>query len=67
MNEFVDARELEPSSYELVHRIKKMMRECEKYNIDYDEYLYKRDFEDAIEILDCCLRNKDNPRIKRCE
>lgn len=65
MSEFKDTRVLEPSSHYLVHKIMKRMRECEKYNIDYDEYLYKRDFEDAIEILDCCLRNKDNPKIKR--
>ena len=60
-----DDRKLRESSHTLIHRILNKIRECEKYNIDYDVYLNRGDFRIADEILDCCLKNKDNPKIER--
>lgn len=60
-----DERELRESSHTLIHRVLKKIRECEKYNIDYDVYLNRVDFLIANDILDCCLNNKDNPKIVR--
>ena len=53
--------------FTLVRRIRKMMLECERYNIDYDVYLNRSDFKEALEILDCCLKNKDSKYIARRE
>lgn len=60
-----DVRELREDSHTLIHRILKKIRECERYNIDYDVYLNRSDFIDAIDILDCCLKNKDSKNIAR--
>ena len=61
----IDAREFKDDSHTLVHRILKKMRECEKYDIDYDSYIPRRDLLDIIEILDCCLKHKDSKYIDR--
>ena len=66
MNES-DVRELREDSHTLIHRILKKIRECEKYNIDYDVYLNRVDFLIANDILDCCLKNKDSRNIARRE
>ena len=62
---FEDAREFKSDCRTLTHRILKKMRECEKYNIDYDTYLNRIDLEIANEVLDCCLKHKNNPKISR--
>ena len=66
MNES-DVRELREDSHTLIHRILKKIRECEKYNIDYDVYLNRVDFLIANDILDCCLEHKDSRNIARRE
>ena len=63
----VDDEELRPSCHTLVHRILKKMRECEVENIDYDVYLDKSDLIEIIEVLDCCLKNKNGKYIARRE
>ena len=63
----LDERELREDSHTLIHRILKKIRECERYNIDYDVYLNRSDFVDAVDILDCCLKNKDSKYIARRE
>lgn len=60
-----DAREFEIDSHTLIHRILKKMRLCESYGIDYDKYIPKNDLRIVDEVLDCCLRNKDNNHILR--
>ena len=62
---FEDTREYKPDCHTLVHRILKKMRECEKYNIDYDNYINRMDLVIVNEVLDCCLNHKDNPKITR--
>ena len=63
--EFEDAREFEIDSHTLIHRILKKMRLCEKYGIDYDSYIDKRNLRKVIGALDCCLNNKDSKYILR--
>ena len=65
IREYYDIRELPVSSHELLLRILKRIRECEKHNIDYDSYIPSDDLRIIIGILDCCLDNKDNPNIKK--
>ena len=60
-----DVREFEMDSHSLTHLILKKMRLCEKYGIDYDKYVDKSDLRTVIDILDCCLRNKDSKYILR--
>lgn len=60
-----DERELREDSHTLIHRILKKIRECERYNIDYDVYLNRVDFLIALDVLDCCLKNKDSKNIAR--
>ena len=62
-----DRRVLREDSHTLLHKILKKIRECERYNIDYDVYLNRGDFLIALEVLDCCLKNKDNKHIARRE
>ena len=62
---FEDAREHRDDAHTLVHRILKLMRECEVENIDYDEYLRRMYLTETISILECCLRNKDSKYIAR--
>lgn len=62
-----DERVFDPDSHTLIHRILNKMRECEKYNIDYDAYVDKDDLYRIIEILDCCLDNKDSKYILRSD
>lgn len=64
MNDY-DVREFEISSHELVHIILKKIRECEIENIDVDEYIPKNDLRIVIDVLDCCLRNKNSRYIAR--
>lgn len=63
----IDVREFEPDSHTLIHRLLNKIRECEKYNIDVDSYLDKREFIVSIEILNCCLNHKDSKYISRRE
>lgn len=63
----VDDRILEPSVPILLHRIRDRIRECEKYNIDYESYVDKRDLEIMIDTLDCCISHKDSKHIIRRE
>ena len=65
IREYYDIRELPVSSHELIRRILKRIRECEKHNIDYDHYINDTELRCIIDILDCCLENKNNPNIKR--
>ena len=60
-----DDRILCKDSHTLIHRILNRIRECEQYNIDYDVYLNRSDFKEALDILDCCLKNKDSKYIAR--
>ena len=62
---FEDVREYKPDCHTLVHRILKKMRECEKYSIDYDTYINRMDLVIVNEVLDCCLKHKNNPKIVR--
>ena len=62
-----DRRVLREDSHTLLHKILKKIRECERYNIDYDVYLNRGDFKEALDILDCCLKNKDSKYIARRE
>ena len=62
-----DDRILCRDSHTLIHRILNRIRECEKYNINYDAYLNKSDFYMALDVLDCCLMNKDKKYIERVE
>ena len=65
IREYKDIRELEISSRDWVHRILNRIRECEKYDIDYDSYLPQDNFREIVDILDCCLDNKDSKFIDR--
>ena len=69
IREYYDIRELHEvlSSHEIIHRILKKIRECEKYGLDYDAYIPKHELTVVLEILECCLDNKDSPNIKRRE
>lgn len=62
-----DDRVLSNDAYALIHRIKRQILECQKHNIDYDEYVDKDDLYRIIQTLNCCLKNKDNKNIKRRE
>ena len=53
--------------FTLVRRIRKMMLECERYNIDYDEYINKNNLYNVLDMLDCCLWHKDSRNIVRRE
>ena len=60
-----DDRILDNTVDYLVRKIRHMIRECEKYNIDYDAYVDKDELYWVIDTLDCCIKNKDNPKIMR--
>ena len=62
-----DDRTFEPSVQYLLHKIRDRIRECEKYNIDYESYVDKRDLEIMIDTLDCCISHKDSKYIIRRE
>ena len=65
--EFVDTRVLENSTRALLHRIRDRIRECEKHNIDYEDYIDKDNLYEIIQVLDCCLEHKDSKYISRRE
>lgn len=67
MMKMVDDRELDVSVPILLHRIRDRIRECEKYHIDYEAYVNKRELESVIETLDCCIRYKDSKYIERTD
>ena len=60
-----DDRQLSDKSYDILHRIKRKMIECEKANVDYDEYVPVCNLKEVEEILDCCLKKKDSKWIAR--
>lgn len=60
-----DTRVFEEDTHSLIHQILKKIRECEKYNINIDPYMNKDDLRISLEILDCCLKNKDSKYIER--
>ena len=62
-----DRRVLREDSHTLIHRILKKIRECERYNIDYDEYIDKNNLYNVLAMLDCCLEHKDSRNIARRE
>ena len=64
MKEYDDT-ELKPNVRSLIHIIKMKIRECEKYDIDYESYLDYDDFRYIIGVLDCCLEHKDSKHIMR--
>ena len=51
----------------LVLRIRNRMLECERYNIDYDEYIDKNNLYNVLRMLDCCLGHKDSRNIAKKE
>ena len=51
----------------LIRRIRERIRECEKYNIDYEEYVEKDNLMEVLNTLDCCISFKDSRKIKRKE
>lgn len=53
--------------FTLVRRIRKKMLECERNNIDYDEYINKNNLYNVLDMLDCCLWYKDSRNIARRE
>ncbi len=62
-----DDRKSKPNAWNFIRTIKKKIRECEKYHIDYDSYLDHDDFRYIIEVLDCCLDDKDSKYIIRTD
>ena len=54
-------------SYTLVLRIRNRMLECERYNIDYDEYIDKGNLYNVLDMLDCCLWHRNSRNIVRRE
>ena len=67
MMKMVDDRDFRPTVQTLMDRIKYLIRECEKYNIDYDSYVDPKDLEWVIEVLECCISHKDSKYIIRRE
>ena len=67
IREYYDNRELDEPLYRTLWRIRILMRECEKYNIDYDAYVDKSQLYIILDQLDCCIDNKDNKNIKKKE
>lgn len=67
IREYKDIRELEISTRDWIHRILNKIRECEKYGIDYEHYIPDGEFVTVLDILTCCIDNKDNPNIKKVE
>lgn len=65
--EFVDDRTFESSTIYLLHRIRDRIRECEKYNINYEDYIDRKELEYIIDQLNCCLNHKDSKYISRRE
>ena len=65
LDDFQDTRELKPSLKDKVRRIRNLMNDCDKYNIDYDIYLSRTDFDEVIKILECCLEHKNSKYIAR--
>ena len=65
IREYVDVRELNEPVRDTLRRIKHRIRECERYNIDYEQYVDNDCLKIVLEQLDCCIRNKDNPNIKK--
>ena len=63
----VDDRTFESSVQYLLHKIRDRIRECEKYNIDYEAYVDKRYLESVVDVLDCCIRHKDSKYIERTD
>lgn len=67
IREYYDIRELEISTRDWLNRIRSLIRECEKYHLDYDEYVDKDLLRSVFMQLDCVLDNKDSPWIKRTD
>ena len=67
LKDFVDKREPNHHSLTYLHIIKKKIRECEKYKIDYDAYIDNRELIRIIDVLDCCLHHKDSKYIERTD
>ena len=65
IREYYDVRELEEPVRTTLNRIKHRIRQCEKEHIDYEVYVDKDCLKIVLEQLDCCIRNKDNPNIKK--
>ena len=63
----IDDRKLVVSVPTLLHRIRDGIRECEKYDIDYEQYVDKRDLMNVIEVLDCCINHKYSRFIERTD
>ena len=67
ITEYYDIRELDVPTTDLIRRIRNKIRECEKYHIDYEEYIEKEYLKETLEVLTCCVQHKDNPKLKRVE
>ena len=67
IREYVDSRELDEPLRGTLRRIMYHIRKCEKYNVDYDVYVDKSQLYAILDVLDCCISNKDNPKIKKVE
>ncbi len=65
IDEFRDERVIDRDTRTLLLKIRNLIRECEKYDIDYEEYISKGDLLIMIETLECCLKHKDNPKLER--
>ena len=62
-----DDRRLDNTVDYLFRRIRHKIRECEENNIDVDTYVDKDYLYRIIDVLDCCLNNKDSRNIVRIE
>lgn len=65
MDEFVDARVFKTPTMDYIRKIKNLIRECEKYDVDYDTYIDRNELKIMIEQLECCIRHKDSRYIAR--
>ena len=65
MDEFVDARVFKTPTMDYIRKIKNLIRECEKYDIDYDVFINRGELKEMISILECCLKHKDSKHIAR--
>ena len=65
MDEFIDDRVFKTPTMDYIRRIKNLIRECQKYDIDYDEYIDRDELREMILILGCCLDNKNSSTIAR--
>lgn len=46
----------------ILHQIKRLVRECEEENLDFEDYIDKNCLYIVREQLECCLRNKEKLR-----